>query len=184
MRRLVVTVLSMLCFLGMASGAGAQAHPTSCAEFTDQASAQTYFDAQGADYEKLDTDDNGIACDEPGAFGGGGPSAGPDDGTSAHPTECAEFLDQAAAQTYFDAKGLDYENLDAYGNGIACDESNAPEPSSSTDDDDDAGVSGLPVTGSDPTNESGLMTPALAGVTILLLAGAAIATRRLVIGTA
>ena len=225
-RRALTIFVVMLGFLGIYAHAGAQAHPTECREFTDQPAAQVYFDAHGANYENLDTDGNGvacdeadyfaspggtkcttfssdlvaaqaffvagggsidnnylnmdfdrngIACDEPGAFSGGGPSAGPDGGSSAHPTECAEFLDQAAAQTYFDAQGADYENLDANNNGIACDESGTAQPGGSGAD--EPVVDALPATGSGQPDEPNASVPLMASVSMLLLVGAGVVTR-------
>lgn len=171
MRRRACTIaLMLLGILGMFTIAGAQAHPTSCPEFTDQSAAQTYFDAQGADYENLDTDANGIACDEPGAFSGDGPSA--------HPSACEDFLDQAAAQTYFDAEGEDYENLDANNNGVACDESTAAEPVTAPED--EAPVHALPVTGSGQPGESSPAIVLLAGLSAMVLTGAMLVARRFV----
>jgi len=190
MRCRVFVLFAMLGFLAMAAPAKAQegpsAHPTECAEFTNQAAAQTYFDAQGADYQNFDADGNGIACDEAGAFESGGPSAGPE-GPSAHPTECAEFTNQTAAQTYFDAQGADYQNFDADGNGVACDEADTSNSGSATADSSDKAdsvVSALPTTGSGPMSETNAVVIALIGAATLLAGCAAMAVRRMKIGTA
>ncbi|HYJ13041.1 MAG TPA: excalibur calcium-binding domain-containing protein [Thermomicrobiales bacterium] len=160
-RRFSIVMFAAFCaltitmaFLGTSSSTVAQAHPTECAEFSTQAEAQTYFDNQGEDYLNLDSDGNGIACDQPGDYGQTGPSA--------HPSACEDFSTQAEAQTYFDNQGEDYLNLDTDGNGIACDEpdaSNIPESDSEATTD----VQSLPVTG------SGLTLPASSSSAAILL---------------
>ena len=162
----------------MAEDNGPSAGPSNCVKFSgDQAAAQAYFEAGGGsantNYEGLDDDGNGIACDEPGVFEGGGPSA--------HPTECAEFTDQVAAQTYFDAQGADYQNLDPDGNGITCDQPEASEQSGSddtTETDPALGAEGASTTTSAddtvsdfPVTGSGMNLPTPAGSHISLLLG-------------
>jgi len=180
----------VLGFLALAAPAGAQEGPSAgaskCTDFnSDQAAAQAYFEAGGGsattNYEGMDEDGNGIACDEPGAFDGGGPSAGPEDGPSAHPSECADFTDQAAAQTYFDAQGADYENLDPDDNGIACDEAETSDTGSAAAD-ADTEVSGLPTTGSGPISETNASAIALIGAAALLAGWATMTIRRRAIG--
>ncbi|MBA3378448.1 MAG: excalibur calcium-binding domain-containing protein, partial [Chloroflexia bacterium] len=139
MRRRILALFVFVALSFTAVPAGAQGDLT-CPNFSsDQVAAQAYFEAGGGsatnNYQGMDADGNGIACDEPGAFEGGGPSAGPSgpsagpSGPSAHPTECTEFDTQAAAQTFLDgatsAGYNDVEQLDTNGNGIACDESGA-----------------------------------------------------------
>ena len=109
------------------------------------------------------------------------------EGPSAHPTECAEFTNQAAAQTYFDAQGADYQNFDADGNGVACDEADTSNSGSATADSSDKAdsvVSALPTTGSGPMSETNAVVIALIGAATLLAGCAAMAVRRMKIGTA
>jgi hypothetical protein len=122
-------MLMVLAFMGMAQSTGAQ--DLGCPQFSgDQGAAQAYFEANGGtatnNLNSMDANANGIACDEPGAFEGGGPSAGPEEGPSAGPESCADFLTQQEAQTAFEngggTTGDDPLNLDADGNGVACDE--------------------------------------------------------------
>lgn len=128
MRRIAVVLLAMFAFAGMAAPGSTQ--DLGCPQFSSaQESAQEYFEANGGstttNFNDMDANNNGIACDEPGAFQGGGPSAGPEDGPTAHPTECSEFDDQASAQEFLDNAGDRYddiENIDQDQNGIACDE--------------------------------------------------------------
>jgi hypothetical protein len=129
MRRIAVGLLIMLAFAGMAAPGSAQ--DLACPQFSsDQIAAQDYFEANGGtatnNFNNMDANGNGIACDEPGAFEGGGPSAGPEGGPSAGPEGCADFLTQEEAQTYFvnggGTTGDDVLNLDADNNGVACDE--------------------------------------------------------------
>jgi hypothetical protein len=98
-------------------------------------------------------------------------------GAQAHPTSCPEFIDQSAAQTYFDAQGADYENLDADANGIACDESSATKPDSSTGT--IPAVDALPSTGSGQSHDPHTANSLMAGHSILLLTGAVIDAHRL-----
>ncbi len=198
MRCRVFVLFMVLGFMAMAAPAGAQEGPSAgaskCTDFnSDQAAAQAYFEAGGGsattNYEGMDEDGNGIACDEPGVFEGGGPSAGPEDGPSAHPSACADFTDQAAAQTYFDAQGADYQNLDPDDNGIACDEADASDSESASADstgDADSVVSGLPVTGggsmTETKSETNAVATALIGVATLLAGCAVMAIRRMAIG--
>lgn len=184
----------VLGFLAIASPVGAQEGPSAgaskCTDFnSDQAAAQAYFEAGGGsatnNYEGMDEDGNGIACDEPGAFEGGGPSAGPDDGPSAHPSECADFTDQSAAQTYFDAQGADYQNLDTNNDGIACDEADSNDAGSEaadSSDENDSEVSGLPSTGSGSMSRTNGVATALVGAAALLAGCAGMATRRMLSG--
>jgi hypothetical protein len=119
--------LFALMIVAMSSPASAQdgpsAGPSNCVKFSgDQAAAQAYFEAGGGsannNYEGLDDDGNGIACDEPGVFEGGGPSAGTESGPAG--IDCASFNgDQAAAQAYFDANDQP-DALDGDGDGQAC----------------------------------------------------------------
>lgn len=171
MRRYAVAICLMLAFLGTSASAEPSAHPTECSEFSTQAEAQTYFDAQGEDYLNLDSDSNGIACDQPGDYGQTGPSA--------HPSECGDFTSQADAQTYFDIQGEDYLNLDTDGNEIACDEAGASDlpETGSEETTDDTNVVGLPTTGSGPANGAEVIAQLLLVAASVLLAGFGLATR-------
>lgn len=175
-----------------AAPAGAQGDLT-CPNFSSaQVAAQEYFEAGGGgsggnNYQGMDADGNGIACDEPGAFEGGGPSAGPS-GPSAHPTECAEFDTQAAAQTFLDgatsAGYNDVEQLDTNGNGIACDESGAggwPQAegsNASVDTTSETVTTGLPSTGSGPLESASSIMGPMASVALLLLVAVVMIMRR------
>jgi hypothetical protein len=208
MRRISLALFLVFTLMGLATQAGAQ--DLKCPNFSsDQDAAQAYFVAGGGsatnNYNDMDADGNGIACDEPGAFEGGGPSAGPENSPSAHPTECSEFPDQASAQAFLDVKPQvysDLQKLDIDGNGIACDEpgtfgSSGPSSGSASDDDSDSSNStkgdsdesdavtvALPSTGSGSMGESSSMAVALAGAAAALLAGVAMGIRRKTAGSA
>lgn len=202
MRSFIFPLLVAFGFMGVAAPAGAQDDLTCPSFSSDQAAAQTYFEAGGGgatnNYQGMDADGNGIACDEPGAFEGGGPSAGPSgpsagpSGPSAHPTECAEFYTQAAAQTYFDGGTIagynDVEQLDTNGNGIACDESGAggwPRPEASTasvDSTSETLTTTLPSTGSGPLDSASSVAGPLASIAVLLLGALVMIMRRTTTG--
>ena len=102
-----------------------------CDDFSDWASAQAFFEANGGpdtDLHSLDNDSDGIACQSlPGA-----PDVGPDtpEATPTPPPEsdfvdrnCGDFDDWASAQAFFEANGgpdTDLHRLDSDGDGIAC----------------------------------------------------------------
>ena len=178
-RRMMVAMFMVLALMSVVGAAGAQG--LSCPNFSsDQVAAQAYFEAGGGtaenNYNNMDTDGNGIACDEPGAFENGGPSAGPDGGPSAGPEGCADFATQAEAQTYLDnSGGTDVLNLDADGNGIACDETDSVTADSG---ESESVVSGLPSTGSGVQSQTSAFAVQLVGGTSLLLVIVAMAIRR------
>jgi hypothetical protein len=177
---------------GAFEGGGPSAGASKCVTFAgDQVAAQEWFEANGGsasnDYQRMDTNHNGIACDEPGAYQDGGPSAGPEGGPSAGPESCADFNTQPEAQTYFEnsggTTGDDPLNLDADGNGIACDEGDVTtggDNTLSTDGPDESAavVSALPSTGSGPATGFQFQNATLAAAVTLLLICTSILLRR------
>jgi hypothetical protein len=257
MKYIALVFFLALGFFGTVASAGAQTD-SACPNFSgDQVAAQASFDANGGsasnNFENMDADGNGIACDEPGAFEGGGPTAGPGcegfnydqeaaqeyfetfggsigtayiraldadnngiacdeagafgSGPSAGPG-CSQFNgDQQAAQTYFEGNGGNESastltrNLDADKNGIACDEPGAFEggavvdagtgetPTDTTTEDtgteavdpegsSSVAVVALPSTGSGPVHAEGDAVLAFAGVSAMLLAGGVLISRK------
>src|SRR5829696_1742104 len=72
-RRFSIVMFAAFCALtitmalfGTSASAEPSAHPSQCSDFNSQADAQIYFDIQGEDYLNLDSDGNGIPCDQPG----------------------------------------------------------------------------------------------------------------------
>ncbi len=203
MRRRILAIFVFVALSFTAAPASAQGDLTCPSFSSDQAAAQAYFEAGGgsatSNYQGMDADGNGIACDEPGAFEGGGPSAGPSgpsagpDGPSAHPTECAEFDTQSAAQTFLDgatsAGYNDVDQLDTNGNGIACDEPKAagwPRAEGSTasvDTMNETVTTALPSTGSGPLESATSSNMgSTASVALLLLAAVVMIMRRTAVG--
>lgn len=78
MRRFVLAVLVVFGLVGMAAPASAQ--DCDCADFGSQAEAQAYFEAGGGspsyNYNNLDANNNGVACEDYDYSGGGGTSTG------------------------------------------------------------------------------------------------------------
>lgn len=78
MRRFVLAVLVVFGLVGMAAPASAQ--DRDCADFGSQAEAQAYFEAGGGspsyNYNNLDANNNGVACEDYDYSGGGGTSTG------------------------------------------------------------------------------------------------------------
>lgn len=108
--------------LTFAQTAGAQVDPVSCGFFETQEDAQAALQANPDLALTLDSNDNGVACDE--AF----------PGVVVDPTSCGHFESQEDAQEAFDDGSVpNPENLDGDGDGIAC------EDAFDTGDGDDAG---------------------------------------------
>ena len=97
-------------------GGPAVVDPTSCGHFETQADATEALHAgELPDAENLDPDGDGIACEMRWPVDPDSPPA------VYEPTSCGHFATQASAQAAFDSGTLpDPENLDADGDGIAC----------------------------------------------------------------
>ena len=83
-----------------------------CADFATQREAQATLERDRSDPNRLDADNDGIACEELAGGGGGG------DGE----LDCADFATQGAAQRELAKDRTDPNNLDADNDGIACEE--------------------------------------------------------------
>ena len=57
------TLMGTLCLVLLATSLPAHAAKVRCADFKTQKEAQAYFDAKKPDYQKLDRDKDGIACE-------------------------------------------------------------------------------------------------------------------------
>jgi hypothetical protein len=75
-------------------------------------SAQAEFEKDTSDPNRLDADNDGIACEELAGGGGGGDRE----------FDCADFATQVAAQRELAKDRTDPNNLDADDDGIACEE--------------------------------------------------------------
>jgi Excalibur calcium-binding domain len=94
-----------------------------CPEFSSQEEAQQFFESRGGpgqDPHRLDADDDGQACEEPGSgTGDGGGSGGGQD------RDCPDFSSQEEAQRFFESQGgpgQDPHRLDADDDGQACED--------------------------------------------------------------
>ena len=127
--------LSLLALIGPGAGAamaaGADVH--NCGDFEYQEDAQDVYDADTSDPNRLDADDDGIAC-ETRPHRPAHAELGLEDGTSSHSSssspvdtvvssadrDCDDFSSQADAQAALDADPSDPERLDADDDGEAC----------------------------------------------------------------
>lgn len=144
-----------------------------CSDFQYQEDAQAVFDADPSDPNRLDEDDDSVACEslpprpvqQPTETTP--PPAAPPVDTAAD-LDCGDFASREEAQAALDADPSDPNRLDGDDDGIACEAQVADKPSGGVDT---GGLSGNPDSGS----ESGLLI-ALGGLT---LAGAtAVVVRR------
>ena len=97
-----------------------------CDDFTTQAQAQRVLVRDPSDPNGLDSDKNGIACEELPAGGGNRRAPAPDppakESTSADRFNCENLLTQARAQRILERDPADPNQLDANGDGQACEE--------------------------------------------------------------
>ena len=97
-----------------------------CDDFTTQAQAQRVLERDPSDPHGLDNDNNGIACEELPAGGGNRRATAPDpparESTSADRFDCEALLTQARAQRILERDPADPNQLDANGDGQACEE--------------------------------------------------------------
>ena len=154
-----------------------------CPQLTQQ-EAQAIFDADPGDPNRLDADDDGIACED------GGGVAQPAAPTTTQydepetPTQgdldCADFASQAEAQTVLDADPTDPNGLDADNDGIACEETFSAPPTQATQQYEQP-VSQTPAASQTTTalpTTGGLPLAPLAGASLLVLGLAGFAVRR------
>src|SRR5215217_3550897 len=88
-----------------------------CADFATQQEAQAVLERDSSDPNRLDADNDGIACETyPYGTGGGGVEGGGGD------LNCAAFSTHGAAQREFANDHTDPNNLDADNDGRACEE--------------------------------------------------------------
>ena len=88
-----------------------------CADFATQQEAQAVLERDSSDPNRLDADNDGIACETyPYGTGGGGGEGGGGD------LDCADFATHGAAQREFAKDRTDPNNLDADNDGRACEE--------------------------------------------------------------
>ncbi len=151
---MLVVALSASVALGQSRGPSGADGTFNCSDFDDQGQAQEFFNNAGpGDPNGLDADSDGQACEslptvvadgtpDGAAIPGQGestPAAAPEDDV-----DCADFVSfagnpsQFQAQQFFDANNpaQDPFNLDADGDGIACEglEGGAPEDEAADDD--------------------------------------------------
>lgn len=140
--------LSLLALLGPGAGAalaaGADVHD--CGDFDYQEDAQDVYDADTSDPNRLDADDDGLACEtlphrpahaELGLEDDGSSPPSSSSSSSSHSSssssvdtvvsstdrDCDDFSSQAEAQAALDADPSDPERLDADDDGEACESS-------------------------------------------------------------
>lgn len=202
MRRLLL--LATLCMVGALVFAPAVVAQTDydCSDFSTQEEAQGFL--SGGDPYGLDSDGDGIACEE--LPSGGGSTATPTAEEPASPPasppadgadlDCADFATQAEAQAEYDADPSDPNGLDADADGVACEELTGVDDSSisaspEADDDasptaspesDDEGSATASATASAESElpETGGVAPALTIVPLALLLGAGLLSLRMV----
>ena len=105
-----------------------------CDDFTFQEEAQAVLDQDPDDPNGLDSDNDGIACEDLPSRGDGNPPAQPPSPPEPTPTEptpvdppaqgdldCGDFGSQAEAQAELEADPSDPNNLDADNDAMACD---------------------------------------------------------------
>jgi hypothetical protein len=103
----------MLCLLAIPAAAQDDLN-CDLEDFDSQAAAQAELERDPSDPNRLDADDDGIACEElPGPVNGGG-------GGERNDLDCADFATQPEAQLELDRDESDPNNLDGDGDGIAC----------------------------------------------------------------
>src|SRR5215207_6409283 len=87
-----------------------------CGDFATQQQAQAVLERNPSDPNRLDTDNDGEACETFPYNGGGGGEGGGGD------LNCADFATHGEAQREFAKDRTDPNNLDADNDGIACEE--------------------------------------------------------------
>ena len=141
-RLLLLAALCMAATLVFSPAVMAQAD-YDCSDFETQEEAQGFF--SGGDPYGLDSDGDGVACEE--LPSGGGSTATPTAEEPASPPaeradlDCDDFATQAEAQAEYAADPSDPNGLDADGDGVACEELSGVDDSSisaSPEADDDA----------------------------------------------
>ena len=102
-----------------------------CRDFATRALAQAHLDADPSDPDNIDTNNNGIACEDflfPGETAVPVPTSVPTAIPTPAPTQvpdllnCRDFPTRAAAQAALDADPSDPNNIDTNDNGIACED--------------------------------------------------------------
>ena len=96
---------------GSPIGGGGGGGDLDCVDFATQEEAQAVLERDPSDPNRLDADNDGIACEELAGGGGGG-----GDGE----LDCADFATQQEAQAELERDPSDPNNLDADGDGVAC----------------------------------------------------------------
>jgi hypothetical protein len=127
--------LSLAALLGPGAGAAlaAGADVQNCGDFSYQEDAQDVYDADPSDPNRLDADDDGIACETLPKRPAHAELGLEDDGTSSSSSsssvdavlsstdrDCDDFSSQGEAQAALDADPSDPERLDADDDGEAC----------------------------------------------------------------
>ena len=200
MRKLLL--LAALCMAGALVFAPAVVAQTDydCADFSTQEEAQGFYSAD--DPYGLDSDSDGVACEELPSDGGSTatptaeepaspPASPPADGAD---LDCVDFATQAEAQATYDADPSDPNGLDADGDRVACEELTGVDDSSisaSPGADDDASPTASPESDDEGSAtasasasaeselpETGGVSPALTLVPLALLLGAGLLSLR------
>lgn len=147
-RLLLLAVLCVTTVLTIAPAAWATSYAYgSCAEYPSQQEAQNTLDspvygtgeAPGASTDplNLDPDGDGVACNDPGNFVGGGseePQCVLPEGCEGQyerqyqDLDCLDFASREEAQAILDADASDPNDLDADGDGLACEETFSAPP--------------------------------------------------------
>lgn len=152
-KSMLLAALCAVVVLAFAPAAGATSYAVAvdlCADYPTQEEAQSTLDnpAYGTgetpdlpggatDPIGLDPDGDGVACNDPGNLVGGGSPEEPvcelpegceaqyEDGAD---LDCLDFASREEAQAVLDADGSDPSDLDADGDGLACEETFTPPP--------------------------------------------------------
>jgi hypothetical protein len=167
--------LSLAALLGPGAGAAlaAGADVQNCGDFSYQEDAQDVYDADPSDPNRLDADDDGIACETLPKRPAHAELGLEDDGTSSSSSsssvdavlsstdrDCDDFSSQGEAQAALDADPSDPERLDADDDGEACesftygDEVETEPAAVSSDDSDDSDGSDDAAAGATTTHAS------------------------------
>ena len=180
-------VTAML-FVGLSGTALAQ--DLDCGDFATQQEAQAELERDPSDPNRLDGNDDGVACESLPSGSGGGPTDLPTAPETTEPAvpetelpvraagsgvdrDCADFATQQQAQTALDSDPSDPERLDADHDGVAC-ESFFDD----TDEQDDQQVAVHPVGGVDTGGRGDVRHSALGLLTAGLLSGALVVRLR------
>lgn len=136
LRRFAVTA-ALAVIAALVPAGVALAQDRDCADFPSQAAAQSAL--QQGDPERLDGDDDGIACEDL-AGGSSGNGTGED-------MNCDDFATRQEAQGVLEGDPSDPNNLDADNDGVACEDGN--ETAGGNGAQDGTGTAGTGTVGGD-----------------------------------